>query len=180
MRAQIEVDLLNEVAYREIARRYGVGRGAVSSHHKNHMQGPPGKYGPYEPPSEPAPSLADVKATLEASQTPLTPAKPAEDVTVMDRLDTIMVTLEGLLAKAADRPASVQLPILREMRYQIELLAKLLGELRADQTAPVVQILRVIISETASAEVINGEVIDRSKALEDGQVINALEGGDDE
>lgn len=56
-RASIEADLLNEVPYREIARRYGVGRGAVSNHHKNHMEGPPGKYGPYQPPTEPAPSF---------------------------------------------------------------------------------------------------------------------------
>lgn len=159
VRAAIESDLANEIPYRVIGRRYGINYQAIARHHKNHMDGPPGKYGPYEPPTEPAPSLADVKATLEAAQTPQALSKPAEDITVMDRLETIMGRLEGLLAQASGRPASVQLPILREMRYQIELLAKLLGELRADQTATV-QILQVIVPETGSAEVIDGQVVD--------------------
>lgn len=134
VRPAIEADLLREKPYRVIGRQYGINYQAIARHHKNHMEGPPGKYGPYQPPSHPAPSLDDVKAVLEASQTPQAAAKAQEDVTVVDRLEGIMSRLEGLLTEAKGRPASVQLPILREMRFQIELLSKLLGELREGPT----------------------------------------------
>lgn len=137
-RASIEADLLNEVPYREIARRYGVGRGAVSNHHKNHMEGPPGKYGPYEPPTEPAPSLDDVKAVLEAAQAPQDAQDGLADENPITMIKGLLRELKSLQSQAKGRSVDIQLRVVREMRPTIETLAKLVGDL---ESAPQINIM---------------------------------------
>jgi len=126
------------------------------------MQGPPGKYGPYQPPSEPAPSLADVKAAQEAAQTPQVAQDALPDENPITMIKGLLRDLRSIQGQVEGKSVDIQLRVVREMRPTIETLAKLVGDL---ESAPQINIM-LHPQFTQAAIVISEALKDYPEALE--------------
>ena len=120
-RAAIEALILAGERHTEIGRQFGIERRSITRHKANHMD----------------------KAIAYHQNDEIEPLGASG--TVEERLDALLRKAEHLLMKA-ERGSSLdtQIRALAECRKQVELLAKVIGDIRSDVT---VQILQVIVPD---------------------------------
>lgn len=116
-REAIDAAAVGGASFRSIARRYGVGDGAVARHvHSGHV----------------SPALVAVAEAKEADR----------ERTTAERVEGLYRRVERLLDDAEHAPsATVLLAAVREMRGCLELLARLRGELKPDGPTVAVNLL---------------------------------------
>ena len=137
-RPEIEAAIIGKHRQQDIANRFGLSKSAVGRHSRNHMD----------------------KGMVQAQRAEIERLQGSGSIE--DRLDAMLKKAEDILWKAETASSvDTQIRALAECRKQVELLAKVIGQVKDETTIQILQ------------------VIDRHDS-EGGDLVGLIEGGDDD